>query len=165
VHLTPLLGTVASLDEVSAGYRIHGRNAYEPQQPRLDLGHIRDSIAYADATSHALLRLADELGVERPDRILSLADLANRLISLKLERRLHPVPGDRVAGLVADAVRAARRRFDVSWPMKLLFVGWFVAVAASPRRLARWLGELFLFPERRRPFNRLLTRLQRRGRP
>lgn len=163
VHLTALLGDVASLDVVGGEYRVHGRNAYEPQEPRLDLGHVRDSIAYAQPTSRALIRLADEIGIERPDRILSIADLANRLISLKLEPELHPVPGDSVRGVVGDSIRAARRRFDVSLPMKMLFVAWFASVAASPRPLARRLAELFLFPERRVSLNRLLGRMQRRN--
>jgi glycosyltransferase involved in cell wall biosynthesis len=161
VHLTALLGTVAALDEVCADYRIHGGNAYEPQDVRLDLERVRAAITYARATSAALGRLADELGLDRPDRILSLADLANRLTSLKLERAAHPVPDDRASRLVVDAVRAAGRRFDVSLPMKTLFVVWFAALAASPPALAPYLAELFLFPQRRQGLDRLLGRLQR----
>jgi glycosyltransferase involved in cell wall biosynthesis len=164
VHLTALLGKAALLDAVCAEYRVHGRNGYEPQDTRLDLCHVRNSIAYAEATTQALARLADELGLEHPDPILSVSDLANRLISLKLEPQLHPVPHDRAGRLVADAVRAASRRFDVTWPMKLLFVAWFLAVAASPRPLARRLGELLQFPEGRyTSFNRLLGRLRRKS--
>jgi hypothetical protein len=40
--------------------------------------------------------------------------------------------------------------------MKALFVAWFAAMAIAPRRLARRLAELFLFPSRRRLVNRLL---------
>jgi glycosyltransferase involved in cell wall biosynthesis len=164
VHLTALLGTVATIDEVCGEYRVHGRNAYEPQQPRLELDHVRNTIAFAAVTSRELIRLADQLGVDRPDRILSLSDLGNRLISLRLEPELHPVPGDRVGSLIADAMRAAGRRFDRSWPMKLMMVAWFLAVAVSPRPLVRRLAELFLFPEGRRPsLNRILGRLYKRN--
>ncbi len=161
VHLMTLLGTVASLDEVGAYYRVHGGNNYEPQEQRLDLDHVRETIGYARTTARALESLADELGQERPDRILSVSDLGNRLLSRKLEPSLHPIPSDSIWKLVADGVRAASRRFDVSRPMKLLFVAWFAATAASPRSLARWLGELFMFPERRTGLNRLLGRLHR----
>jgi len=161
MYLTPLLGTVAALDEVGAEYRVHGRNAYEPEEPRLDLGHIRQVIAYTRHTTEALEELADELGLERPEPILSQSDLAHRLISLKLEPDLHPVPSDTVSGLVADAFRAAGRRFDVSAAMKVIFVSWFLAVAVAPRPVARWLAELFRFPERRQPFNRLLGRMHK----
>jgi glycosyltransferase involved in cell wall biosynthesis len=159
VHLTPLLGQVASLEEVCASYRVHGRNSYEPLEPRLDLKHVRETIVYADATTPALARLADELGQERPDQILSVSDLANRLVSRKLEPSRHPIGGDSRRRLVVDGLRAASRRFDVSWPMRALFAAWFVIAAISPRPLTRRLGELFLFPKRRTSVNGLLARL------
>ena len=162
VHLTALLGRVVSLDSVGAGYRVHGANSYELDARSLDLEHLRQAIGFAASTSRELLRLADELGMARPERILSIADLANRMASLKLEPSRHPLPGDRPLGLLADAVRAARRREGVSPAMKAAFVAWFAAMAAAPRGLARRLAELFMFPERRRALNGLLGRLQRR---
>jgi hypothetical protein len=162
VHLSALLGPAGWRDEVCAEYRVHDRNGYELQEARLDLPHIRNSIVYAEATSRELARLADELRLERPRRILSVADLGNRLISLRLDPARHPLPGDTRRGLVADGLRAVRRRFDVSWPMKLAFVAWFLAVAIAPRSLVRRLAELLLFPTgRRESLNRLLGRLQR----
>lgn len=161
VHLTSLLGSVVSLEGVGASYRVHGHNAYELQSPHLDLNHVRTSIGYAETTARALARLADELGGRHTDPILSLSDLANRLLSQKLEPALHPMPADSSWRLVADAVRATARRFDVPASMKPLFVAWFAATAAAPRPVARWLGELFMFPERRVTFNRLLARLHR----
>jgi glycosyltransferase involved in cell wall biosynthesis len=160
VHLTALLGRAAALDEVLADYRVHGRNGYELQEPRLNLAQLRDAIAYEQATIRALTGLADELGLERPDPILSLSNIADRLVSLRLEPELHPIAGDRVGALLGDAVRATRRRFDRSWLVKALLLCWFLAFAVSPRPLARWLADLLLFPQRRRGgFNRLLGRL------
>jgi Glycosyl transferase family 2 len=160
VHLCALLGEAAALEEICAEYRIHGDNGYELALSRLDLRHVRDSIAYARVTCESLERLADELGLERPRPTLSPADLANRLISLKVEPDLHPIPGDSKRGLLLDATRAVRRRDDAALPMKALILTWFVVEAASPRRLARRLAELFLFPDRRAPMNRLLGSLQ-----
>jgi glycosyltransferase involved in cell wall biosynthesis len=161
VHLTALLGEAALLEEVCAEYRVHGGNAYQLDRDRLDLGHVRESIAFAGATTRSLEALADELALERPQPILSYSDLANRLVSLKLEPRRHPVPHDRPLALFAAAVRAAARRFDVSWAMKAILIAWFGLEAAAPRRLARPLAELFLFPGRRERANRVLGRLQR----
>jgi hypothetical protein len=161
VHMSALLGPVASLESIGASYRMHGENSYEPQAPKLDPDHLRQNIRLAGATSARLARLADELGVSRPEPILSLADLANRMISLRLEPARHPVPRDHRAGILAAAVRAARRRFDVGWPMKAMFVAWFAAMAVVPRRLARPLAVSFLFPERRPALNRLLGLLHR----
>jgi glycosyltransferase involved in cell wall biosynthesis len=161
VHLGALLGPAAALDEICSEYRIHGENGYELDSSRLDLDHVRDSICYARPTCASLERLAGELGLDWQRPILSLSDLANRLISLKLEPERHPVPDDTIPRLLRASLKAMRRRFDVSWPMKGLFFAWFLIEAAAPRPLARRLAELFLFPERRRTFNRVLGRLQR----
>jgi hypothetical protein len=161
IHLSTLLGPVASLEQVGAAYRVHGRNNYEPPGQRLDLSHVRETIAYAGAATQGLERLADELGLRRPPQILSVSDLGNRLLSLRLEPDLHPRPADSVGGLLADGVRATRRRADVSAPMRLVLLAWLAAVAVAPRGLTRRLGELFLFPQRRPRFNRLLARLRR----
>lgn len=162
VHLTALLGEAALLDEVCASYRVHGGNAYELEGDEIDLDHVREAILFAGTTTRSLEALADELGLERPRRILSFSDLANRLVSLRLEPGSHPVAGDRRAALLGDAVHAVRRRFDVAAPMKVLMVAWFALEAIVPRRLARPLAELFLFPGRRPGANRVLGRLQSR---
>jgi glycosyltransferase involved in cell wall biosynthesis len=161
IHLTALLGGAGVLEQPCADYRVHGANAYELDLAALDLGHVRDSIRLASVTAASLARLADELDLPRPRRILSVADLANRLISLRLDRRGHPLPGDTRLGLLRDGLSATRRRFDVSWPMKAIFGSWFALTAAAPRSLSRRLAELFLFPERRRLANGVLARLQR----
>lgn len=163
VHLTALLGEAALLDEVCAEYRVHGANAYELDRDEIDMSHVRDSIAFAAATTRSLQALADELRLPRARRVLSCADLANRLISLRLEPERHPVPSDRRRRLLADAVRAARRRFDVSSPMKLVLVAWFLLEAAAPRPLARRLARVFLFPGRRSRINRVLGLMRRRS--
>lgn len=164
VHLTALLGPVASLDRVDASYRVHGDNSYEPQGAELDLSQLRKSIRYANVTSSALLALAAEIGLAPPQRILSVADLANRMISLRLDRASHPIETDSARSLLADAVGAVRRREGVPAAMKILFVAWFTAMAVAPRRAARRLAALFLFPERRIVANRALGRLHRRSR-
>src|SRR4051794_15381675 len=159
VHLTALLGRVVSLDAVGAGYRVHGANSYELATGKLDLDHLRQAIGFAASTSRELLRLAAELEIAHPERILSIADLANRMASLKIEPSRHPIATDRPLGLLADSIGAARRREGVSLAMRAAFIAWFAAMAAAPRGLARRLAELFMFPERRSSLNRLLGRL------
>ncbi len=158
-HLTPLLGRVVSLDTIGAQYRVHGANGYEPQGTALDLRHVRDNVGFAEATTRAITALADEVGCPRPRRVLSLADLGNRLISLRLDPQRHPLPGDRVATLLADAALALSRRRDVRPVMRVLFAGWFAAFALAPRAIARRLAEVFLFHERRALVNPVLRRL------
>jgi glycosyltransferase involved in cell wall biosynthesis len=161
VHLTTLLGPVLSLDEVCASYRVHGENNFEHETAELDLDRLRNSVRLARPTADALLQLAGELGLPRPRRIASVADLGNRLISLRLDPERHPLPDDRVGSLLAEAARTVRRRTDVSVAMRAMYAGWFAAMAVVPRRQARSLALLFLFPERRSSANRLLGRLHR----
>jgi glycosyltransferase involved in cell wall biosynthesis len=162
VHLTSLLGRVVSLPDVAASCRIHGRNSYALQNAALDLDHVRQTISYAAVTRRALEQLAADLNLQSPyRRILSVSDLANRLVSARLEPHLHPLPRDRAWRLALDGAHAAQRRFDVSWLMKILFVGWFAVAAIAPRSVTRRLAESFLFPERREKLNRLVRRLYR----
>jgi Glycosyl transferase family 2 len=162
VHLTPLLGRVVSLHDVAAEYRVHGRNRYEPQSPTLDLAHIRRTVVYAAKTKRALERLAVQLQLEGSQEVgRSVSDIANRLVSLKFAPDRHPIPTDRVVQLFLDGARAASRRFDISLPLKLLYVCWFATFVIAPRSAAKPIAELFLFPERRRRVNLVLGRLHR----
>lgn len=149
VHLTTLLGPVIAVDEVGARYRVHGANAFQPSRPLLDLDRIRLEIDYQQATAGELASLADRLGLARPQRILSLSNLSLRIISRKLAPERHPLAGDRLPGLLADSVRAARRRFDTPAPRLVLLLGVLCAIAAAPRPLARRLAALLVFPQLR----------------
>jgi hypothetical protein len=160
VHLCALLGTAALLEEPGADYRVHGRNGYERDREELDLGHVRDSVRFAAATTAELTRLADELGLPRPRRILSFADLSNRLISLRLDPARHPRAGDTRLGLQGDAGRALHRRFDIGRARKLAMFAWFALTAMAPRAAVRPLAALTLFPGRR---GRLGTLFERTG--
>ncbi|MBS1878046.1 MAG: glycosyltransferase [Actinobacteria bacterium] len=160
VHLAALLGDVASFPEPLVAYRVHGGNNYQPEEPRLDLDHIRQTIGFAEATIAELEALADRLRLPRPARIISIWALANRLISLRADPSRHPVPGDSRRRILADAVRALRRRSDVSAPLAAMFLAWFAVESVAPRRLAGPLGEAFLYSERRPALNRLLARLR-----
>jgi glycosyltransferase involved in cell wall biosynthesis len=159
-HVVSLLGEVVSLSDVCACYRVHGSNSYARAGTSIDLAKIRASVRFAAATQFHLLRVADEVGLQRTPRpILSVADLGNRLISKKLDPDAHPLTNDRVAQLTVDGAIAAVRRFDVRWPKKLVFIGWFAATALAPRRACGRLAAIFLFPERRPRVSRLLGRL------
>jgi hypothetical protein len=166
VHLATLLGRVAALDAVGASYRVHGRNNYERRARTLDLAHVRETVSFAGATTPAIEQLADQLEIDRPRHILSVSDLGNRLISLRLDPANHPVADERATRLLMDSVRAMMRRSDLSWSDKAQLVSWFVLEAALPRPAARYLAEVFLFPERRPSIAHARSRLRReRGVP
>jgi hypothetical protein len=159
-HLTPLFGPVVSLDDVGAYYRVHGSNNYQLATPTINLKQIRQSIQYCQNTIVYIKRFADHLclpgypGAAREP--LSVSYIANRMISLKLDRSHHPIPEDTTLRVFLQGITAALRRFDISLWLKLLFLLWFTAMVLAPRPLARWLATKFLFPETRRPFNKLL---------
>jgi len=156
-HLTSLFGPVSFLADVGAYYRVHGGNNYELAAPVLQLDHIRMTITDDNITRVYLERYADRLQLKRyPGEILSVSNVGNRMISLKLDPGRHPFPGDRLGRLMGMGMRASLRRFDVAWPMKLLFLGWFTAIGLAPKVLAIWLAEVFLFPEKRQPINTIL---------
>ena len=162
VHLAALLGPVASLDDIGGGYRVHGANSYEPPSGVVSVAHVRNSIDYAAEVSVELERVADRLGLPRaPGPILSVADVANRLISLRLDPAQHPRPGDTRTGLLVAGVRATARRADVRLPLRALYDIWFFAATVAPERLVTRLAGWFLYPSRRRGLNALLGRLQR----
>jgi hypothetical protein len=162
-HLSTLLGPVVTLDWVGGGYRIHGANNYEPATSRLDLDHLRRTIVFADATRHHLLRLAGELNIESTQEMLSVSDLANRLVSSRLDSVRHPLTDDTHFAVARSGWRAAARRRDVTPAVRAAFMLWFAATAVAPRRVVVPLAERFLFPELRIRLNAVLAG-QHRGR-
>jgi glycosyltransferase involved in cell wall biosynthesis len=163
-HLAPLLGPVISTSWVGAQYRVHGSNKYETAGRELDLAHVRQTVQYSAATRRHLLRVADELGLAAPAEIFSVADLAHRMASCKLEPDHHPLEEDSVRALARGGWRATARRDNASIPLRAAFAAWFTAMAVAPAPLARRLAALFLVPERRPGINRILARARRRTR-
>ena len=163
VHVMPLLGRITPVDVLGGRYRVHGANAYEPDDIRLDVEHVRKTVRYGMVTTAALEQMSSELGLTPPyAEILSVSDIANRLISLRLDAARHPRPDDTVRRLLADGIRASFRRWDSPLLMKLVFVTWFLLVAVAPRPLLTRLALAFLFRERRGNLNRIIRRLRNR---
>jgi glycosyltransferase involved in cell wall biosynthesis len=156
-----LFGRVAAIDEPLALYRVHGANAHAVAATTTRLDYLRRTIAYAAEAHRFLAEVAEREGLRLPaDGPASVSDLGNRLVSLVLDPAHHPVAGDTRIGLVRAGLRATRRRFDVHWPMKAVYVAWFLATAITPKPLSRHLADLFLLPERRPGASALLARLQ-----
>lgn len=162
-HLTRLFGPVVSLDQVGAYYRVHESNYYEQSTSDINIARVRQTILYSRTTHAYIQKYAEQLGIEtRPDRqgdLLSTSYIANRLISLRLDPGQHPLAGDTASGLFILGIRAARRRFDISPVMQVMFVVWFALMAVVPKFLARPLAVKFMFPETRGSFNRWLGAL------
>ncbi|MGZ4408093.1 MAG: glycosyltransferase family 2 protein [Gaiellaceae bacterium] len=136
-HLTALLGDVVFLDRVGGSYRIHGANSYERAEGKLDLAQVRQTIVYCRHTARHLVELAERLELEnRPrvvDDVLSVSELSHRLVSLRLDPERHPLQGDTRTRLLLLGQKAARGRFDVAPPLRLLLAAWMAALALMPR--------------------------------
>ncbi len=164
VHASSLLGPVARVDSPLADYRLHGDNAYGMGDGRLDLAHVRTTIAYADATRREIARVAITRGRSDPlPRMASMCDVGNRMISLRAAPAQHPAPGDSRWGLVRLGVRAVRHRPDGTPRLKLTFLGWLTALAAAPGPLVPPLARVFLDPTAR-PARPRLSRIAMRRR-
>jgi hypothetical protein len=161
-HLVALLGTIGIVDEVGGYRRMHDANKHALTEGSLDLEYIRRTITCASRVRPHVARVARAEGLVAGDgEILSVSDAANRLISLRLDAVSHPIVGDTVPSLLVAGARATCRRFDVRWPMKILFLLWFVSFSIAPRRLVKPLAEGFVVPERRAGLNRVLALLHK----
>ena len=157
--LRPLFGPIGAIDAVVADYRVHGANAYEQSTTSIDLAHVRESIRLGEVTRRHMhpLALGLELDAELT-RTASFSEVANRAVSLRLDRSQHRLGGDSRVRLLKDGWRAATQRSDVAAPMRALLFTWLSVCLLSPRVVARWLAELFFFPERRARLNGVLRR-------
>lgn len=163
VHLSRLFGPVAFLEGIGALYRVHANNNYESSEPVLNFAQMRQTVTYSQLTMGYLAHYAQKLGLaaqENSDDILSVSYIANRLALYKLAAAQSPIRGESLLKLLCLGIVAAWRRSDMSWLVRMMFCVWFLVVAIAPPSLARWLCELFFFPERRAQFNRFLKRVQ-----
>jgi glycosyltransferase involved in cell wall biosynthesis len=162
-HLMPLLGLVTFLPKIGAYYRLHSTNNFARRTRDLDLFQIREFISYAHKTCGYIERFANQwqlltnLGKVR--NLSSVSILSKRLTSLKLEPEQHPIAGDTAWDLFRAGVVASWRRFDVSWPMRMLYILWFTAMLPAPKPMAYWLASIFSIPEKRGSLNRFLGAL------
>jgi hypothetical protein len=140
LNLAPLLGPVARLDEIGGCYRLHDRNVHF--RAGLDLRSTRATIRATAATREHVTRLAASRGLRRPaGDPASVTDLAQRLVSRRLDPRAHPIARDRPLALAAAGIRAALARRDLAPAPRVLYAAWFAALAVSPARVARTLAE------------------------
>ncbi|HEV2784770.1 MAG TPA: hypothetical protein VGV67_00165, partial [Solirubrobacteraceae bacterium] len=82
----------------------------------------------------------------------------HRLLSLRLDRRRHPLAGDTRRRAVGAGLRAACGRDDVRPARRIAYALWFLLAGIAPKPLVRALAEGFLQPLRPRLIGRLLRR-------
>lgn len=109
-RLAPLYGDVVTIPRVLSAYRVHGSNFWaRSDKSKVYSSYLQDELARQDVfEQHAARR-----GIAVPEDALlrNFGHLENRLLSLRLSREAHPIPGDTkwrvlAAGLVAALGRA-----------------------------------------------------------
>jgi glycosyltransferase involved in cell wall biosynthesis len=162
-HLAPLFGLTTFLPAIGAYYRLHSSNNFARPTRDLDLPQIRGFISYACKTCGYIEKFANKkeysITSNRVRDLSSVSILSKRFTSLKLEPELHPIKGDTAWKLFRTGVLASWRRFDVSWPMRVLYILWFAAMIPAPKPMAYWLASIFSIPEKRGSLNRFLGAL------
>jgi hypothetical protein len=144
-NLTPLFGPVRSLELIGGYYRLHDANNHNRRG--IDLAQSRAIITRSIAMHRDLKRFATLVGLPfttDPTAVRSVTFLAQRLISWKLAPQEHPVPGDTLGRLVWRGLTAAAQRTDVPVRQRLLYGGWFLAMAVAPPPVAWSLADAFL---------------------
>ncbi len=156
--LAGLFGRCVFLEDIGGGYRLHGGNDnwFERPAMTIDLAGIRKEIRLMDVSATAIQKFAGSAGAEHGKQILSVSYLGARMVSLKVLPAGHPLADDTVLRVLYLGIIATLRRFDVRWPMKVLFIGWFALMSLAPRQVAVWLAEMWYFPGRRGRMNAAL---------
>lgn len=135
-NLVPWLGRVGVLARPGGDYRLHPDNGEYSEALVLD--RLRANLLRTVQTHRAARAVAACVRPtslpEDPWEVRSVTFMANRLISLRLDRRTHPRPGDTRWGLLRRGVLSSCGRFDLSWPARLARSAWFVVLALCPAR-------------------------------
>ena len=157
-----LCAPIVSLNEVGGYYRFHGSNNFHDVVINLD--QTRRRVALTRDAHVYLKRFADSLGVDGYARevteVRDVVFLAQRLVSLKLDARQHPIKEDKLLSLCWRGAIAALSRPNAGLSMRLLYLLWFGAMLPAPEPLARALAGIFFHPETRGKLNRFLGALQ-----
>jgi glycosyltransferase involved in cell wall biosynthesis len=137
VTAAPFHGTVVPIEERLGVYRIHGANAWAPAT--IGAANLPRRVKH-DLAKYALVEaLAAANGLPAP-RHLELKDhihLRNRIASLRLDPRSHPVGDDRRWRLAWWGMVRTAFHSDLDARRRVIFAVWFAVVSFAPRALAR----------------------------
>jgi glycosyltransferase involved in cell wall biosynthesis len=150
VTAAPFYGTVAAIEEPLGFYRIHGANAWAPDT--VDAAQLSRRVQH-DLAKYALVTaLATANGLSAA-RHLDLNDhdhLRNRIASLRLYPRSHPVADDKRWRLAWQGIVRTVFHSDLDARRRLIFAVWFAGVSFAPRSVAERAVLLLYAPQQRR---------------
>lgn len=148
-ELTALRGPVRSFLTPGGDYRIHGTNQWSGGD--VEAANIRQRIEWTVQNHENVRKACAELGIDcpiNPTSALDVAFICQRLASLRLDPRAHPIEGDERVRLMLRGLHAAIAHPHHSWQHKLKRVGWIVGVALGTYKQAHALIARFYFRKR-----------------
>jgi glycosyltransferase involved in cell wall biosynthesis len=149
VTAAPFHGMVVAVEERLGAYRIHGANAWAPAT--IEAANLPRRVEH-DLAKYALVEaLGAANGLPAP-RHLELKDhvhLRNRIASLRLDPRSHPVSDDRRWHLAWWGMARTVFHSDLDARRRVIFAIWFAVVSFAPRSLAHRAILLLYVPQSR----------------
>jgi glycosyltransferase involved in cell wall biosynthesis len=139
-YLNPMCafrGPIASLDEELGAYRLHGSNQWA-YTAKVDTRRLHERIEHELVRERYLLGAARAQGRALPAPLMlrNSGHLVQRLASLKLDRRSHPVARERSWRLLRALPGALLRNPELSASERAFLLATSSIVAIAPRRLA-----------------------------
>jgi glycosyltransferase involved in cell wall biosynthesis len=161
-RLAPLHGPILSIPDILADYRVHGANVLAQQD--LAPQKYAANMQYEVERESFVRDRARALGYDLPDGVLlnNKKHVETRLLSLRLAPALHPLPGDRMGGLVWRGVRSAFLAFDIGLFGRLVWALWFLALGALPSGALAFLVRSTRLQNDRSAAARLIVQLSRK---
>ena len=147
-NLSPVFGSIISLGEVGASYRVHGKNNWYSAS-MLDMASLRElllAIDHSYAEQKRLLKVRYSAEAQEA-RLSDLYFLTGRVISLKLDPSNHPFK-DSLLPLCVRGCIACRTQPDPPFDRiaRFPYAVWFAAMLFAPKPLAKALAEKRYYP-------------------
>jgi glycosyltransferase involved in cell wall biosynthesis len=143
--LAPLYGDVVTLSEVLALYRVHGNNGVlrANLEPKIHQDILKDMMPRDRLLEEHCSALGIRLDPHPNDNDIHFNK--NRLISLRLLRKTHPITSDRAIVVTWKGVKAAVSASLMSRRRRAFVVMWFLMMGLAPGPLAKSVA-MMLYP-------------------
>lgn len=139
VTLAPFYGRVVSLDQPLVTGRIHGNNFWATSGATVPTEKLHKSIKHDFDKYKFLSSKAADLGYPISHKLgdRDYLHLTNRLASLRLDAKNHPIPFDSALDLARKGYWAIWKYTEFPSKRKLILSTWFLWVGFMPKPLAK----------------------------
>ena len=161
-NLIVMFGSIASLNEVGALYRVHGKNNYYQDRCLIELDRLRQILLRTERIciqQRDIFNTMYSVNIQKVG-LWDLVSLKERVVSLKLDPLNHPFK-ERLLVLCVRGCISSTISPEMRWRGRFLFIFWFMAMLIIPKTIAKPLTEKLLYPkERRRLMRKMVAVIQ-----